>query len=213
VYTLFQQQVCFFVFELYGILISVMTKDDIIALPNPHLRQKSQRVGVITDDIKQIVADMESATIDWDLSRDHEVGVALAAVQIDQPYKIVVVRNNFDNKDDHTFTVFINPEITKLEGKIKEDFEGCLSVPEIYGKVPRHTKVRVKALGLNGKEFRVTAEGFLARIFQHEIDHCNGLVFIDHIKGEEEAFYQIDEDGKLQPLDYKQHVEKNSILW
>lgn len=190
-----------------------MTKDDIIALPNPHLRQKSQRVGVITDDIRQIVADMESATIDWDISRAHEVGVALAAVQIDQLYKIIVVRNNFDNKEDHSFTVFINPRITKLEGEIKEDFEGCLSVPDIYGKVPRYTKVRVKALGLNGKEFRVTAEGFLARIFQHEIDHTNGLVFIDHIKDETEAFFKIDDNGKLQPLDYKQHVEQNPILW
>ena len=190
-----------------------MTKDNIIALPNPHLRQKSQRVGLITDAIKQIVTDMEAATIDWDQSRDHEVGVALAAVQIDQLYKIVVVRNDFDNKDDHSFTVFINPEIVKLEGEIKEDFEGCLSVPDIYGKVPRYTKVKVKALGLNGKEFRVKAEGFLARIFQHEIDHCNGIVFIDHIKGQAESFFQIDSDGKLQPLDYKQHVEKNPILW
>jgi peptide deformylase len=190
-----------------------MTKDNIIALPNPHLRQKSQRVGIITDEIRRIVADMESATIDWDQSRAHEVGVALAAVQIDKMYKIIVVRNNFDNKDDHSFTVFINPKITKLEGEIKQDFEGCLSVPDIYGKVPRYTKVRVKALGLNGKEFRVSAEGFLARIFQHEIDHVNGLVFIDHIKGQTEAFFRIDDNGKLQPLDYKQHVEKNPILW
>src|SRR5665213_494603 len=108
-----------------------MTKDDIIALPNPHLRQKSQRVGVITDEIKRVVKNMEAATIDWDQSRDHEVGVALAAVQIDQLYKIVVIRNDFDNKDDHGFTVFINPRVTKLEGEIKEDFEGCLSVPNI----------------------------------------------------------------------------------
>ncbi len=189
-----------------------MTKDDIIALPNPHLRQKSQRVGVITDQIKRIVADMEAATVDWDKSRDHEVGVALAAIQIDQLYKIVVVRNNYDNKDDYTFTVFINPEITKLEGEIVADFEGCLSVPNIYGKVPRYTKVKVKAKDLNGKDFRVTAEHFLARIFQHEIDHTNGVVFIDHIKDSHEAFYALDEAGKLQPLDY-QDVEKNPILW
>jgi peptide deformylase len=190
-----------------------MTKDNIIALPNPHLRQKSLRVGVITDDIKRIVNDMEAVTIDWDLSRNHEVGVALAAVQIDRLYKIVVIRNNYDNKEDHGFTVFINPRITKLEGEVKEDFEGCLSVPSVYGKVPRHTKVRVKALNLDGKEFRVTAEGFLARVFQHEIDHTNGLVFIDHIKDNPDAFFQIDEDGKLQPLDYKKDVEQNPILW
>jgi len=190
-----------------------MTKDDIIALPNPHLRQKSQRVGVVTEKISQIVEDMQAATMDWDKSRDHEVGVALAGVQIDRLYKIVIVRNNYDDKDDHTFTVFINPEITKAEGPLLEDFEGCLSVPNVYGKVPRHSKVKVKAMGLNGKPFRVTAEGFLARIFQHEIDHTNGIVFIDHIKDQPEAFFKLDDDGKLQPLNYEKDVEKNSILW
>ena len=190
-----------------------MTKDDIIALPNKHLRQKSQRVGVITDEIKQIVDDMKSATISWDQSRDHEVGVALAAIQIDKLYKIVVIRNNYDNKEDHEFTTFINPEITKLDGEVVAVYEGCLSVPNVYGKVPRHSKVKVKALDLKGKEFRVTAEGFLARIFQHEIDHTNGKVFIDHIKDDPEAFYKLGEDGKLVPLEYEENVAKNPILW
>lgn len=190
-----------------------MTKDNIIALPNPHLRQKSKRVGVITDEIKQIVANMEVATIDWDQSREHEVGVALAAVQIDQLYKIVVIRNNYDDKDDHSFTVFINPEIVKREGEIKEEFEGCLSVPDVYGKVPRHQKVKVKALDMNGKEFRVTAEGFLARIFQHEIDHCSGIVFIDNIKDNPQAFFKLGADGKLEPLAYEKDVRNNPILW
>jgi peptide deformylase len=190
-----------------------MTKDNIIALPNPHLRQKSKRVGVVTDEIKQIVADMEAATISWDESRDHEVGVALAAVQIDRLYKIVVVRNNYDDKEDHTFTAFINPEITKFEGEIVEDFEGCLSVTNIYGKVPRHSKVKVKAIDLNGREFRATAEGFLARIFQHEIDHTNGIVFIDHIKDDPEAFFRLDKDGKLETLDYEKDIAQNDELW
>ncbi len=190
-----------------------MTKDDIIALPNPHLRQKSARIGVITAEIKQVAEDMQAATIDWDQSREHEVGVALAAVQIDRLYKIVVIRNNYDNKKDLGFTVFINPVITKLEGEVKEDFEGCLSVTNIYGKVPRHTKVRVKALGLNGKEFRMSAEGFMARIFQHEIDHCQGILFIDHIKDNKESFFKLNEDGKLEPLDYEKDVKKNPILW
>ena len=189
-----------------------MTKDDIIALPNPHLRQKSQKVGLITDEIRQVVHDMEAATINWDESREHEVGVALAAVQIDRLYKIVVVRNNYDDKNDHTFTAFINPEVTKAEGELVEDYEGCLSVPNVYGKVSRHNKVKVKALNLQGKEFRVTAEGFLARIFQHEIDHTNGTLFIDHIKDNHEAFYQLKDDGKLAPLNYDD-VQQNSILW
>ena len=190
-----------------------MTKDDIIALPNPHLREKSKRVGVVTDEIKKIIRDMEAATINWDQSREHEVGVALAAVQVDILYKIVVVRNNFEDKEDHTFTAFINPEITKQEGKIIEEYEGCLSVPNIYGKVPRYEKVKVKAIDENGKQFRVTAEGFLARIFQHEIDHTNGIVFIDHIKDNPEAFFRLDNEGKLESVDYDKEIKDNQVLW
>jgi peptide deformylase len=191
-----------------------MTKDDIIALPNPHLRQKSRRVGIITDEIRQVVDDMKSATVDWDQSRDHEVGVALAAVQIDRLYRIVIVRDDYNDKENQNFTVFINPEITKHEGKIEADFEGCLSVPNVYGKVPRHTKVRVKALNLEGREFRVSAEGFLARIFQHEIDHTHGIVFIDHIKDDPEAFYRLrEDDGKLETLNYEQDIKGNADLW
>jgi peptide deformylase len=190
-----------------------MTKDDIITLPNPHLRQKSQKVGIVTDEIKKIVADMEQATLDWEASRAHEVGVALAAIQIDQLLKIVVIRNNYDNKDDHTFTTLINPQITKLDGAITEDYEGCLSIQDVYGKVPRYSKVKVKALDIDGKEFRITAEDFMARILQHEIDHTNGLVFIDHIKDNPEAFYKLKDDGKLEPLDYDKDIRANSILW
>jgi peptide deformylase len=79
--------------------------------------------------------------------------------------------------------------------------------------VPRHTKVKVKALDVNGKEFRVSAEGFLARIFQHEIDHTNGIMFIDHIKDNPKAFFKLDNNGELQELEYKKDVEQNSILW
>jgi peptide deformylase len=190
-----------------------MTKDDIIALPNAHLRQKSERIGLISREIVAVVEEMEAATIDWDMSREHEVGVALAAVQIDRLYKIVVVRNNYDDKDDHGFTVFINPEITKREGSIIEDYEGCLSVKDVYGKVKRHDKVKVKALDIEGKEFRVTAQGFLARIFQHEIDHTNGIVFIDHIRDDPDAFFHLQEDGKLVPLDYATKIKDNPLLW
>lgn len=188
-------------------------KDAIITLPHPDLRKRSNKVGVITDDIKKIIHDMEDATLDWEQSRAHEVGVALAAVQIDQLIRVIVIRNNFDNKDDHSFSVFINPEITKYEGTVEEDFEGCLSVKDIYGKVPRHTKVRVKARDMDGREFRVTAEGFLARIFQHEIDHTKGVVFIDHIRNKKDAFYNLTADGNLVQLDYEKDIRNSSILW
>lgn len=190
-----------------------MTKDDIITLPNPHLRQRSQKISFVTPDIEQLVADMQDATIDWENSREHEVGVALAAVQVDQLKRIVVVRNDFNNKNDHTFTVFINPVITKYEGTVENDYEGCLSVKNVYGMVPRHTKVRIKAMGMDGKEFRVTAEGFLARIFQHEIDHTNGIVFVDHIKDDPRAFHRLTEKGELEPVDYDTEIKNNSDLW
>jgi peptide deformylase len=190
-----------------------MTKDDIITLPNTHLRQRSKKVGVISPQIEKLITDMEAATLDWEDSRAHEVGVALAAVQIDEMLRIVVVRNNFDDKTDRTFQVFINPEITKYEGNQVEDYEGCLSVKDIYGRVKRYEKVRVKALDESGQPIRLTAEGFLARIFQHEIDHTNGIVFIDHIKEDSSAFFRLDDEGHLEPLDYETEVLNNTELW
>jgi peptide deformylase len=113
-----------------------MTRKDIITLPNKHLRQRSIRVGLVTDEVRQLVDDMEAATLDWEDHRDHELGVALAAVQIDRLQRVVVIRNNFEDKTDRSFQVLINPEITKYEGEIEEDYEGCLSIKDIYGKVP-----------------------------------------------------------------------------
>lgn len=188
-------------------------KDTIITLPNPSLRTRSKKVGIVSNEILQIIQDMENSTLDWEDSREHEVGVALAAVQMDILYRIVVIRDNFEDKSNRSFTAFINPEVTKYEGKIIEDFEGCLSIKDIYGKVPRYEKVKVKALDTNGREFRVTAEGFLARIFQHEIDHTNGIVFIDHIKDSPEAFYRLASDGHLEELDYESEIKDSSILW
>jgi peptide deformylase len=188
-------------------------KQSLITLPNPHLRAPSKKVGYIDEKVRELIAEMEAMTLDWEASREHEVGVALAAIQIDVPLRVVVVRNNFDNKEDKTFRTFINPVITKYEGEIMEDFEGCLSVKDIYGKVPRHHKVRIKALDLSGKEVRFSAEGFLARVFQHEIDHTNGKVFLDHIKDNPKAFYVLDTDGNLQQLDYEKDVKGSTVLW
>lgn len=190
-----------------------MTKDDIISLPNPHLRKKSTRIHVITDDIIKLSDDMIAAALDWEDSRPHEISAALAAVQVDALKRLVIVRSDFDNKSTREFMTLINPEVVKYEGEIVADYEGCLSVQHIYGKVPRHTKVRIKAMDLDGNEVRFKAEGFLARVLQHEIDHCNGKVFIDHIKDKTDAFYMLDEKGELQPLDYASEIAENSILW
>lgn len=188
-------------------------KNKLITLPNPHLRERSKKVGFIGDDIKKLIAEMEAATLDWEASREHEVGVALAAIQIDQPYRIVVVRNNFDDKSDRRFKVLINPEITKYEGEMFDDYEGCLSVRNVYGKVSRYNRVRLKAIDETGHEFRVTAEGFHARVLQHEIDHTNGIVFVDHIKDDADAFYVLTEEGKLDKLDYDENIRDNTELW
>lgn len=190
-----------------------MTKDDIIALPNPHLRQKSQRIHVVTDEVQQLADDMMQAALDWEDSRPHEISAALAAVQVDRLERVVIVRADFDNKSTREFMTLINPEIVKYEGEVVADFEGCLSVKHVYGKVPRHTKVRVKALDLEGNEIRLKAEGFLARVLQHEIDHTNGIVFVDRIRDNENAFYTLDDKGELQPLDYHQHIKDNAELW
>lgn len=193
--------------------MSKSPRENIITLPHPHLRQRSKKVGLVSDDITRLVTDMQAAILDWEDTRQHEVGVALAAVQIDRLLRVVIIRNTFEDKTDRSFSVFINPTITKYEGTIEEDFEGCLSVRDIYGKIPRHTKVRVKAKDLSGKEFRVTAEGFLARVFQHEIDHTNGIMFVDHIKDKPEAFFTLTAEGNLEPLDYEKQIRNNRLLW
>ncbi len=190
-----------------------MNKSDIISLPHPSLRQPSRKVGLITDEVKKLADDMQAATLSWEDSRSHEVGVALAAIQVNKKQKVIIVRNNFDNKDDRSFQIYINPEITKKYGDIIEDFEGCLSIKNIYGKVPRYDKVKMKATDLEGNEVRLNAEGFLARVLQHEIDHTKGIVFIDHIKGKTDHFFRLEEDGSLNPLEYDAEIKNNSDLW
>ena len=188
-----------------------MNKDDIITLPNTHLRQKSRKVGTISDDIKVLVKDMTDAAIDWENSRPHEISAALAAVQIDRLERVVIVRSDFEHKETQDFTVLINPEIVKYEGEVTLDYEGCLSVKDVYGKVPRHSKIRVKALNIDGKPVRFKASGFLARVIQHEIDHTNGIVFVDHIRDNKEAFYELDDDGELKSLDYETRILNSDL--
>ena len=187
--------------------------DQLITLPNEHLRQRSQKVGIVNAKVLKIIDEMKQTTIDWENSREHEVGVALAAIQIDVKLRIIIIRDDTENKDNQNFITFINPEITKFEGELEYDFEGCLSIKDVYGKVPRYSKVRIKAIDINGKTIRVKAEGFLARIFQHEIDHTNGKLFIDHIKDNKEAFYKLESNGKLVSLNYESEIRNSSILW
>lgn len=190
-----------------------MKKEDIISLPNPILREKSTRIKVITPEIIQLVKDMTDTALDWEDSRPHEISAALAAIQIGRKERVIIIRTDLEDKSVRDFTALINPEIVKFEGPVLEDYEGCLSVPGVYGKVARNDRIRAKALDINGQEVRFKASGFLARTIQHEIDHTNGIVFIDHIKDNPDAFYQLDEEGELQPLNYEKHIKNNSILW
>jgi len=190
-----------------------MDRNNIITLPKKSLRQTSKRVGVITDEVKQLIEDMINATVDWEEHRDQEVAVGLAAVQVDKLVRVVIIRNDFEDAADKRFIVFINPEIVKKIGPMEAEFEGCLSVPDIYGKVPRYQSVKVKALNEDGQSFRVTAHGFLARLLQHEVDHIQGKVFIDRIKGDKQAFYRLKPEGGLEQLDYDKEIRDNADLW
>jgi len=177
-------------------------RNSIITLPHPSLRSRSAKVHVITDETRDLFADMRAAALDWENSRPHEIAVALAAVQINRLERVVIVRADFEDKENREFIVLINPTIAKAEGKFITDHEGCLSVKDLYGAVPRYDKVRVKAIDEGGHEVRIKADGFLARILQHEIDHTNGICFVDHIKNQKDAFFTLTEKGELEPTSY-----------
>lgn len=185
----------------------------VITTPDPRLRMKSRKVNQITDDAHTIIADMLKASLDWEDKHPFELSAAIAAPQLGVNQRIILVRDDLDDKKNNSFTALINPEVIKTEGKIQRDYEGCLSVPEIYGLVPRPKKVKIKALLEDGHEVRIKAEGYLARCLMHEIDHLNGILFIDHIKDDREAFYKLDENGDLQPVDYDKYIKNNQTLF
>ncbi len=136
------------------------------------LREVAQPVEEITDDIRQIVDDMLGTMYTSE-------GVGIAAPQIGISKRIIVVDvNPYD--PSHKPIVLINPEIVEREGEVDTE-EGCLSVPEISGTVKRSEKVTVEGLDLDGKKVRIEATELLARALQHEIDHINGVLFIDHL--------------------------------
>ncbi len=190
-----------------------MDRNNIVTLPHDRLRQKSEKISRFDDELERLVQNMIKASLDWEAYREHEFCVGLAAVQVDVLKKVVVLRDNLENKQDRAFTAVINPKIIKTYGIPEEDYEGCLSVSDIYGRVLRYPKVKVKAQTLEGDEVRITLEGFSARLMQHEIDHTNGIVFIDHIKDNPKAFFRLEPDGKIRPLDYKTEVINVDHLW
>lgn len=191
---------------------SSFTHKNIITLPNDHLRQRSQRITQIDADTRQIVSDMIAATLDWEAHRPNEVAVALAAVQIDKLVRIVIIRADFDNKENKNFQVLINPEITKYEGEIITDYEGCLSVKDVYGKVPRYSKIRGRAIDINGNQIKIkSTDPFLSRVLQHEVDHTNGICFVDHIAHSQDAFSVLTKSGDLVACPYSKVINSGII--
>jgi peptide deformylase len=180
----------------------------IVTIPNKILRMKSKRIGFVDDSIRNLAKDMIETTVDWD--HDSEFGAALAAIQIGEPLKLTVVRNDFDDPKNQEFTTLVNPEIVKSSVERVNDIEGCLSVPGIYGRVSRPLRVKVKALDENGNPIRLSLEGFPARVLQHEIDHMNGIIFLDHIDDSSELF-NIDKNGSLMPVNQgkKDEIKKS----
>lgn len=143
----------------------------IIIHPNESLRKKSIKIKKITDpQIKKLAKELKEIM-------KKEDGLGLAAPQIG--YNLRMIAINTKNGDQ----IFINPKIywkTFFKNEILE--EGCLSVPDVFGLVKRSKKVWLKYQNLSGKKIKIKAEGLLARVFQHEIDHLNGVLFIDKVK-------------------------------
>lgn len=186
---------------------------EIITTPDPRLRQRSTKVSQITDETREIIADMIRLSLDWEKAHPFELSAAMAAPQMGVNQRIIIVRDDFDDKKNNSFTALINPEVIKTDGKVIKEHEGCLSVPEIYGLVGRPHKVKVKAMLEDGTEVRLKADGYLARTLMHEIDHLNGILFIDHIRDDKDAFYRLDDKGDLQPVDYDTEIKDNTDLF
>jgi len=150
-----------------------MALRDILILPDKRLRLVSEPVKKIDAEVKKLVEDMFETMYD-------APGIGLAAIQVGVPRRIVTV--DLSKKDeDKEQRVLINPQVVWSSDDKRVHEEGCLSIPEFYEDVERPAQVRVKFLDLAGKEHELEASGLLATCLQHEIDHTNGVLFIDHI--------------------------------
>ncbi|MCJ2014635.1 peptide deformylase [Methylobacterium sp. J-076] len=150
-----------------------MTIRPLVILPDPQLKLVSEPVGPVTAEIRTLVADMFETMYD-------APGVGLAAIQIGVAKRIVTIDTS---KDDNAREprVFIDPEIVWASEEMRVYDEGCLSIPEYYAEVERPDRVRVKFRDLDGAAREIEADGLLATCIQHEIDHLNGVLFIDHL--------------------------------
>jgi peptide deformylase len=150
-----------------------MALRDILVIPDKQLRLVSKKIETVDASIRALAEDMLETMYD-------APGIGLAAIQIGEPVRLVTM--DLSKKDDEKDPrVFVNPEITWSSDEMNVHEEGCLSIPEYYEEVERPAKVRVKYMDLDGKTHEVEADGLFATCIQHEIDHLNGVLFIDHL--------------------------------
>ena len=145
-------------------------------LGHPVLRMESRRVSpeiLASASTQKFIDDMLETMVEY-------YGVGLAAPQVHESLAIAVIESK-GPRGTIPMTVLVNPEITVLDEELIEDWEGCLSIPDFRGRVPRWRKLRVDALDRKGKKIKITAEGFFARVIQHEFDHLMGKVYLDRM--------------------------------
>ena len=150
-----------------------MALRDILVLPDPRLRLVSEPVKTIDAETRKLVDDMFETMY-------AAPGIGLAAIQVGVPARVVTL-DLAKNEEPPRPQVFVNPEITWRSEEKNVYEEGCLSIPEYYEEVERPARVKVKYLDLDGKPHEIEADGLLATCLQHEIDHLDGVLFIDHI--------------------------------
>jgi peptide deformylase len=169
-----------------------MSVRKIVVYDDPTLRKKSRRVKNVNDDMQRLIDDMVETM--------HEAnGIGLAAIQVGVPQRVIVVQlpeldedseEGEGEPDPNAGKLFavINPQLARRSRETEEGIEGCLSVPGLVGDVERCCSVTVKGLDRQGKKVRIKVHDLLARVFQHEIDHCDGVLFIDHIDDPEKLY-------------------------
>ncbi|WP_029350663.1 peptide deformylase [Bosea sp. 117] len=150
-----------------------MSTRPLVIIPDSRLRLVSDPVGRIDAKTRALVEDMFETMYD-------APGIGLAAIQIGVPERVVTIDTAREGEEKHPLAL-INPEIVSASEEISVYQEGCLSIPEYYEDVERPARVRVRYLDLNGEPQEIDADGLLATCVQHEIDHLNGVLFIDHI--------------------------------
>jgi peptide deformylase len=157
----------------------------IYVVPEPVLRQKSKRVKTIDGSIHRLIADMRE-TLHAAPGR-----VGLAAPQVGIPLRVIVI--GLPEAED---IALINPEVVRRTGE-REVTEGCLSIPGYFGVLKRAESIRVKARDVNGKEIKIKADELLAQALEHEVDHLNGVLFIDHLESPDKLYRAEPESAEL----------------